>query len=209
MPHARGLGSSSAAIVAGVHLARALVDGGASTMSDERAFRLAAELEGHPDNVAAACFGGLTIAGGGADGDFAVSLPVVAGIRAVAFVPSTPLETAVARALLPEVVPHGDAAADAGRAGLLVAALTRDPAYLFEATRDWLHQDYRRAAMPGSLSLLDRLRGDGHAATVSGAGPTILVLTDATDLDPLTAYLPDGWRCLVLGVATAGVRATR
>jgi homoserine kinase len=209
VPHARGLGSSSAAIVAGVHLARGLVKDGADALPDDAAFRLAAGIEGHPDNVAAACFGGLTVAGQGERGDFAVSLPVVAGLRAVAFVPPTPLETSVARGLLPDVVPHRDAAADAGRAALLVAALTRDPAQLGEATRDWLHQEYRRPAIPESLALIDRLRRDGHAAVVSGAGPTVLVLTDATDLDPVAAYRPDDWRCLVLEVATRGVTVTR
>ena len=209
VPHARGLGSSSAAIVAGVHLARALVEGGAEALPDDAAFRLAAEIEGHPDNVAAACFGGLTIAGAGDQGDFAVSMPVVAGVRAVALVPPTPLETSVARGLLPDVVPHRDAAADAGRAALLVAALTREPGQLREATRDWLHQEYRRPAMPESLALVDRLRGDGHAAVVSGAGPTVIVLTDATDLAALAAYRPDGWRSLVLEVAPLGVTVTR
>jgi homoserine kinase len=209
VPHARGLGSSSAAIVAGVHLARGLVEGGAEALSDHAAFRLASEIEGHPDNVAAACFGGLTIAGEGRQGDFAVSLPVVAGLRAVLLVPPTPLETAVARRLLPDVVPHRDAAADAGRAALLVAALTRDPGLLHEATRDWLHQEYRRPAMPESLVLIDRLRDEGHAAVVSGAGPTVLVLTDATGPDPFAAYRPDGWRFLVLDVAGRGVTATR
>jgi homoserine kinase len=209
VPHARGLGSSSAAVVAGVHLARGLVEQGAGALTDDAAFRLAAEIEGHPDNVAAACFGGLTIAGQGEHGDFAVSLPVVSGLRAVAFVPPTSLETSAARRLLPDVVPHRDAAADAGRAALLVAALTRDPAQLGEATRDWLHQEYRRPAMPESLALVDRLRGDGHSAVVSGAGPTVLVLTDATDLDPLAAYRPDGWRSLILEVATRGVIVTR
>src|SRR4051794_1384625 len=68
VPHARGLGSSSAAIVGGVHLARALVAGGTDRMSDLEAYRLAARLEGHPDNVAAACFGGLTVSGRDADG---------------------------------------------------------------------------------------------------------------------------------------------
>ncbi len=190
VPHARGLGSSSAAIVAGVHLARGLVEGGLAALPDDAAFRLAAELEGHPDNVAAACFGGLTIAGAGEHGDFAVSLPVVAGVRAVAFIPPTALETSVARGLLPDAVPHRDAAADAGRSALLVAALTREPDHLFEATQDFLHQEYRRPAMPESLALVDRLRADGHAAVVSGAGPTVLVLTEATELEPLTSYLP-------------------
>lgn len=209
VPHARGLGSSSAAIVAGVHLARALVEDGAGGMSDEEAFRLAAELEGHSDNVAAACFGGLTIAGQGADGDFAVRLSVLPDIRAVAFVPPTPLSTSVARGLLPDAVPHRDAAATAGRAALLVAALTREPDHLLEATRDWVHQDYRRPAMPESLALVDHLRGDGHAAVVSGAGPTVLVLTRATDLDPVTSYAPVGWRTLGLEPATDGVVVVR
>jgi homoserine kinase len=209
VPHARGLGSSSAAIVAGVHLARALAVEGVDALSDEAAFRLAAKLEGHPDNVAAACFGGLTVAGAGVDGYFAVSLPVVAGVRAVAFVPPTALETSVARGLLPDAVPHHDAAADAGRAALLVAALTRDPDHLFEATQDFLHQEYRRPAMPESLALVDRLRADGQAAVVSGAGPTVLVLTDATELEPLTTYLPDAWRSLTLDVATRGVVISR
>ena len=209
LPHARGLGSSSAAIVAGMHLARALVEGGAGALSDEGAFRLAAEIEGHPDNVAAASYGGLTIAGRGDRGDFAVSLPVVAGVRAVAFVPPTALSTSVARGLLPGVVPHREAAADAGRAALLVASLTREPGYLLEATRDWLHQDYRRAAMPDSLALIDRLRAEGHAAVVSGAGPTVLVLTAGSDLGPITSSCPDTWRCLVLEVATTGAVASR
>ena len=63
--------------------------------------------------------------------------------------------------------------------------------------------------MPESLTLIDRLRSDGHAAVVSGAGPTVLVLTDATDLEPFAAYRPDGWRSLVLEVATRGVTVTR
>ena len=90
--------------------------------------------------------------------------------------PPEPLSTEVARGLLPSTVPHADAAADAGKAALLVAALAGRPDQLWRATRDYLHQDYRRPAMPASLGLVDRLRADGHAAVVSGAGPTVLAL---------------------------------
>jgi homoserine kinase len=108
----------------------------------------------------------------------------------------------VARGLLPPSVPHADAAADAGKAALLVAALGGRPDQLWRATRDYLHQSYRRPAMPASLDLVDRLRSDGHAAVVSGAGPTVLALVpDGADL---TAYRPDGWTHHRLAVDTRG-----
>ena len=97
-----------------------------------------------------------------------------------------------------------DAAANAGRAALLVAALATAPQRLHRATEDFLHQSYRRPAMPDSLDLLDRLRSDGHAAVVSGAGPTVLVLT-ADDAD-LAAYTPYGWDHRPLSLASEGVR---
>jgi homoserine kinase len=204
IPHARGLGSSAAAIVGGIFLARALV-ADHEAMTVEAAFRLAAELEGHPDNVAPAVYGGLTVAGRAGDAFFATRATLAPAVRTVAFVPPTALSTEVARGLLPEVVSHRHAAANAGRAALLVAALAGQPDLLLTATEDLLHQPYRRPAMPDSLDLLDRLRADGHAAVVSGAGPTVLVLT-ATDGE-LAAYTPAGWTQLALAVATDGVRA--
>jgi homoserine kinase len=108
----------------------------------------------------------------------------------------------VARGLLPATVPHADAAADAGKAALLVAALAGRPDQLWRATRDYLHQDYRRPAMAASLQLVDRLRSDGHAAVVSGAGPSVLVLVP--DGGDLAAYCPEGWRHLRLAVDTGG-----
>lgn len=214
VPHGRGLGSSAAAIVAGTHLARALVDDGRSRLSDLAAFQLAADLEGHPDNVAAASFGGLTVAWRAedsapdrADGLFhAVPTQVAPGVRAVVLVPPTPLSTEVARGLLPETVPHRDAAADAGRAALLVAALaTGWTAKLLDGTRDWLHQEYRRPAMPATLDLVDALRAAGHAAAVSGAGPSVVVLTDGAGVGKVAPFTPDGWDLLVLEVGD-GVR---
>ncbi|HET8665777.1 MAG TPA: homoserine kinase [Nocardioides sp.] len=207
IPHARGLGSSAAAIVGGIHLARALVEGGRSTLKDPAAFQLAARLEGHPDNVAAASFGGLTVAWTEDEVVHAAPTQVAPGIGAVAFVPPTPVSTEVARGLLPATVPHGDAAAAAGRTALLVAALgTGWTAKLHDATRDWLHQEYRRPAMPDSLALVDALRVEGHAAVVSGAGPTVLVLTDGAGVERVRGHAPAGWRCRSLEVATDGVR---
>jgi homoserine kinase len=206
VPHARGLGSSSAAIVGGVHLARALVDGGWDRLSELEAFRLAARLEGHPDNVAAACFGGLTVSGSAVGGFFAARAEVSPAVRAVLLVPPTSLPTSVARGLLPDVVPHAEAAANAGRAALLMTALAGQPSLLLPATEDLIHQPYRRAAMPDSLELVDRLRAAGHAAVLSGAGPTVLVLTVSETADVL-GDAPEGWDARVLDIAATGVVA--
>jgi homoserine kinase len=203
IPHARGLGSSSAAIVGGIGLARAMVEDGARRLGLEACLALANALEGHPDNVAPALFGGLVVCGQDDEDVWAEQAVLDPRVRAVAFVPPTGLATEVARSLLPATVPHADAAANTGRAALLVAALGSSPAGLLRATEDFLHQDYRRSAMPDSLDLVDRLRQDGHPAVVSGAGPSVLVLL-ADDRD-LTAYTPEGWRHLPLAVAPAGL----
>lgn len=203
VPHSRGLGSSSAAIVAGLALARALVVDGEQQLDDDAMFRLAAEIEGHPDNVAPALYGGFVISGQ-EDGRFwAANAPVDPAISAVAFVPPDPVETKVARGLLPDVVPHAEAAANSGRAALLVAALGGRPDLLQLGTRDFLHQDHREPAMPQSLELVRALRADGYAAIVSGAGPTVLVLT--TGDDSLPGRCPEGWQVHELALDTDGV----
>ncbi|MEV0876235.1 homoserine kinase [Micromonospora echinofusca] len=178
IPQARGLGSSSAAIVAGVLLARALVTDGEARLDDDAALQLAARIEGHPDNVAPCLLGGFTLAWTEPSGARAVSLPVADGVRPVVFVPAERGLTAAARAALPATVPHVDAALNAGRAALLVHALTADPALLLPATVDRLHQDYRAPGMPGTAALVKALREAGVAAVVSGAGPTVLALSD-------------------------------
>ena len=208
VPHARGLGSSSAAIVGGLVLARALVAGGSLLLDDDAVLRLAAGLEGHPDNVAPALFGGFVISGRDEDGGFyAVGSTVDPRIGAVVFVPPVPVSTEVARGLLPAEVPHADAAADAGRTALLVAALAGRPDQLLRATRDFLHQEYRRPAMPASLDLVDRLRRDGVPAIVSGAGPTVLAFTRSGPADPdLASRCPEGWVAHQLAVDHEGAR---
>lgn len=206
VPHARGLGSSSAAIVGGLALARGLVAGGRLLLDDAAVFALAAELEGHPDNVAPAFLGGFVISGRDDAGFYAVPSPVDPRITTVAFVPPEPVSTEVARGLLPAEVPHAAAAADAGRTALLVAALAGRPEQLYRATRDFLHQEYRRPAMPASLDLVDSLRAEGIAAVVSGAGPTVLAFThDGAAAAGLAARCPDGWVAYHLAVDHRGV----
>jgi len=209
VPHGRGLGSSSAAIVGGLAVARALVTDGAARLNDAALFELAAGLEGHPDNVAPAVFGGFTIAYDTDGGARAVRLEVDPALGFVALVPTEPLATEVARGLLPGTVPHVDAATNAGRAALLVAALTgraSGAGVLLDATEDLLHQGYRAAAMAGSASLLAALRAEGIAAVVSGAGPTVLAIVPAAQAPEVAALAPRGWRGAVLVVDPEGVR---
>ena len=208
IPHSRGLGSSAAAIVGGICLARGLVAGGSLLMDDEAVFALAARLEGHPDNVAPAFYGGFTIALSDGEGFTATGVSVDPRVRAVVFVPPEPLDTKVARGLLPAGVPHADAAADAGRAALLVVALGGRPELLLPATRDYLHQAYREPAMPASLRLVQELRRDGVAAVVSGAGPTVLAFVDTSTASAVQQRVPDGWEVQDLPVEAAGAKVT-
>jgi homoserine kinase len=171
IPHGRGLGSSAAAIVAGVLAARALAAAGTGP---GEALSLANELEGHPDNVAPCLYGGLTIAWLDDGMAKAIRLETLPGITPVAIIAPAPVSTEVARDLLPAHVPHADAARNAGRSALLVAALTARPDALLAATEDRLHQDYRAPAMPATHDLVRRLRAAGIPAVVSGAGPSVL-----------------------------------
>jgi homoserine kinase len=185
---------------------------------DAAVLRLVTELEGHPDNVAACLLGGATLSWMADDGARAARVDVDHRVLPVLLVPEATLATHVARGLLPETVPHADAACAAGRAALLVHALARDPFLLLEATEDRLHQRQRAAAMPGSLELLERLRAAGHAAVISGAGPSLLVLTQRHPDDPpgdpahavrareVARLVPAGWRFLALDVDPAGAR---
>ncbi len=197
VPHGRGLGSSATAIVAGVVAAQALsfgvresayaawpAPGVAVPVDLDLATHLASELEGHPDNASASVLGGLTVSwmpdGTGLDrGERTVTARIDPhpDVDVVVFVPETQLATRTARAVLPATVPLAAAAAGAGRAALLVHALTADPSHLHAATRDWLHQEARRPSYPATMELVDLLRSQGHAAVVSGAGPSVLVLT--------------------------------
>lgn len=214
IPHGRGLGSSSAAVVAGIVAARALL-AEPRAIDAAMVLALATEFEGHPDNAAPAIQGGATVAWTTDDGPRAVGLDVDPTIEATVLVPDARLATARARAALPEHVSHGDAAFTAGRAALLVEALARRPELLFDATEDRLHQSYRAAVLGASSELLRALRDEGVPATVSGAGPTVLVLAGPGHRERRDAVLADlvdetaGWRRLTPGIDMTGARARR
>lgn len=201
IPHGRGLGSSSAAIVAGIAAARALVGEPGEHFGDQDAYQLATDLEGHPDNVAAAMFGGLTIAW--IEGAAARATRLDIDVPVTVFVPPVAVSTQTARGLLPETVSHSDAAANAGRAALLVAALTGAPDLLLPATEDRLHQGYRAGAMHPSYLLVRRLRLEGVPAVISGAGPTVLAFGRG-----LAGHTPEGWTHHELCADRNGVTAT-
>ncbi|MDC5699213.1 homoserine kinase [Intrasporangium calvum] len=221
VPHGRGLGSSATAIVAGVVAAQALsyaaelAPGAAVPVDLGVASHIASVLEGHPDNASASVFGGLTLSwmpdGTAADlGDRTVTArPVLhPDVDVVAFVPDQQLATRHARAVLPSSVPLKDAAANSGRAALLVHALTAEPVHLHAATRDWLHQEPRRSAYPESMRLVDALRSQGHAAVISGAGPTVLVLTTRDRMADVVAPAALGsWARLTPGIPAEGASA--
>ena len=176
-------------------------------------------MEGHPDNAAAALLGGLTVAWcedpdrTGVNQVHAVRLQPHPSVEPVVLVPEHRLDTRLARAVLPALVPHADAARTAGRAALLVHAMTRDPELLLPATEDWLHQEPRATSMPPTLELMAALRAEGYAAVVSGAGPSVLVLAvGGADGSPgervqaLVDGVRPGWRALVTGIAHQGTR---
>lgn len=189
IPHGRGLGSSAAAVVAGIAAARALV-GGPEAFDKSTLLQLATEFEGHPDNAAPAIWGGATVAWLDEAGAHAAPLALDPSLETVVLIPSSTLPTKEARAVLPKLVPHSDAAFNLGRSALLVHALTGHPEHLFAGTDDRLHQHYRATVLGPATALLAHLRGHGLAAVISGAGPSVLVL--GRDLATLGAGDLDG-----------------
>ncbi|WP_104169775.1 homoserine kinase [Cryobacterium sp. M23] len=213
IPHGRGMGSSGAAIVAGIMAAKGLLEG-IVDIDAEALLALATEMEGHPDNVAPALFGGLTIAWMTPDGPRHKKLMVHRGVKPLVFVPEHAMSTALARSLQPESVPHEDAVFNLSRSALLIAALIQSPELLLAATEDKLHQSYRAAAMPETNRLITLLREHGFAAVVSGAGPSILVLASdpgqrlvAAELVAAESETP--WQALMLAVDVLGATVTR
>jgi homoserine kinase len=204
IPLGRGLGSSSAAIVTGVVIASRVLDLGILDDSADPypVFALAAELEGHPDNVASATYGGFTVAL--PDGSVRRFEPH-ASLRPVALVPPFSLPTGEARAALAPDVPRADAVFNVAHAALVVEAITRDPSLLAVALRDRLHQDARLALVPQAADVFDDIQRMHIPVCVSGAGPTLLAF-ERDDLEPLT---PDaiewpGWKIVRPGIRRAG-----
>lgn len=211
IPHGRGLGSSAAAVVAGLVAARGFLSE-PEALADDVILALATEWEGHPDNAAAAIYGGATIAWSTPVDDDEAQGPVDAarlevdpGLVVTALVPETALATRVARSVLPPTVPHADAAFTAGRAALLTLALLGRRDLMMVATEDRLHQPYRGEVLGASIALVEWLRSAGQPAVISGAGPTVLVLGEvpASMRETLAGQ---GWRPLVLPVDREGAR---
>jgi homoserine kinase len=188
IPLSGGLGTSAAAIVAGLVAAREL------TGADADLLALATELEGHPDNVAAALFGGVVVCAGGA----ATRIDVPDALAAVIAVPTEPVRTARARAALPAEVPMADAVFNVGAASLLVLGLARgDLSLVARGLGDRLHQPRREPLYPRSMDLVRAAPELGAlGATISGAGPTVLLWTGAEDAAAVEAAAREataGW----------------
>lgn len=218
VPHGRGLGSSATAIVTGIAAAQALSD---ASRGVREAFDLgfvndiASQIEGHPDNASASVYGGLTLSwsdesvpwseSAGRVATSTVRVPLHQEVAPVVFVPSETLSTAKARSVLPSHVRLADAAYNSARAALLVHALRHAPQLLLPATEERLHQEARRSSYPHTMELVDALRGGGHAAVVSGAGPSVLVLATASAAEDVLAFGGDSWQALRPGVPGEGV----
>ncbi|MDO5662397.1 MAG: homoserine kinase [Brachybacterium sp.] len=209
IPHGRGLGSSAAAVVAGLLLARGLL-ASPEALDDATVLQLATDMEGHPDNAAPALHGGVALSWMDGERARTVPLPVPAdtALSPVVLAPTAELSTRAARSLLPEHVPHQDAAFAVGRSALLVHAITRDSTLLMAATEDRLHQEYRAPAMPESVELVRVLRHEGYPAAISGAGPSVVVLAGAdAGLAPLVRRVvgsPADWSLARAGLARTG-----
>ncbi|HEY5506341.1 MAG TPA: homoserine kinase [Coriobacteriia bacterium] len=180
IPFGRGLGSSSAAIVGGLVAANELTG---RALSADELFALAAEIEGHPDNVAAALFGGFTVCWSQDGASRAARVDPPGGIAAVVVVSDEPLSTKRSRELLPHDVPHVDAAFDAGRAGLLaigIASGRRD--LIGPGMNDRLHEQYRAVAVTDLAEVRRALLEAGaDGAALSGAGPSVIGIVTGTD----------------------------
>lgn len=207
IPHGRGMGSSAAAIVGGIVLARAMVADGHERLTDDDVLQLALAREPHPDNIAAALRGGFTVAWLESDGRAdAVRMDTHPDLRPVVMVPSSSLSTEKARTLLPESVSLEQATVNISRTALLVHALTADPTRLMSATEDRIHQDSREQAYPASVALVRSLREAGVPAVISGAGPSVLAFVDSSTQSLLSAAVPDVWIVREVAVSESGAR---
>ena len=196
IPLARGLGSSAAAIVAGLAAADHLFE---LALSKEEVLARATEIEGHPDNVAAAIYGGFVVCGAGADGaPLAARFDPPDGLEGIVVIPPDEVSTERARAAIPAEVPLADAVANVSSAALLVLGLrSADLDLVARGLGDRLHQPRRRELYPRSMEIVDSARELGAlGATISGAGPTVLVWTTWQEAGNVVAALEQrcaGW----------------
>ncbi|AEG83608.1 homoserine kinase [Corynebacterium ulcerans] len=206
IPQSRGLGSSAAAAAAGVCAANGLAG---CPLSDEQLVQLSSAFEGHPDNAAASVLGQAVVSwteipvDGKTEPQYrAVTIPVAESIMATALVPNFHASTEAVRRVLPTDVTHLDARFNVSRCAVMTVALQHHPELLWEGTRDRLHQPYRADVLPVTAEWVNRLRNRGYAAYLSGAGPTVMVLsTEPVDESMLNDACEAGLRVLPLEVA--------
>lgn len=195
IPLARGLGSSAAAIVAGLAAADHLYE---LALDKEELLARATEIEGHPDNVAAAIYGGFVVCGSGEGGPTAARFDPPEGLEGIVVIPPEEVSTKLAREAIPAKVPLADAVANVSAAAMLVLGLrSADLDLLSRGLHDSIHQDRRRNLYPRSMEIVDSARELGAlGATISGAGPTVLVWTTWQDAGNVAAALEErcgGW----------------
>lgn len=195
IPLSRGLGSSAAAIVAGLVAADHLYELG---KSKAELLALAAEIEGHPDNVAAALYGGFVICDEDGQGARATRLDPPDGLEGLLVIPTTEVPTNGARASIPDQLPTAEAIANISSAALLVLGLRNaDLTLIGRGLKDAIHQPRRRDLYPRSMELVDAAADLGAiGATISGAGPTVLIWTNWQDSGPVAEALAEqveGW----------------
>ena len=187
--------------------------------------QVASDMEGHPDNVAPAIYGNLSVSWGEMGNWKTLIIPVHPEVHPVVAVPDYEVSTKLARSLIPEQMPHVEAVANSARAALLVRTLSDAPEYLMDATVDYLHQGYRVTAMEPSAVLVAYLRSQGFAAVISGAGPTVLTFAHGDEqvrqvqeaiaefeaTHPCSAIVDRrlNWRVLPLEIDTEGVIVTQ
>ena len=209
IPHTRGLGSSSACIIAGLLIATALLE---EKLSKQELLMIATEIEGHPDNVAPAIYGGVCISV--MEGDRLVShpIPVKDDICVAAIVPDFTLSTKKAREVLPKNVSMADAISNTARCGLLVSALySGDYSLIDAALADRLHQPYRKTLIKGYDEVREAAKAAGaYGSCISGAGPTMLAFFSNSDPELESKFaqnlkgIPGGWKPKVMNFDRKG-----
>lgn len=211
IPHGQGLGSSASAIVAGLVAGKAYAEALGHDVSGVDLVQIGSDIDGHPDNVAPCLNGGLNVSWDD-DGRWGVAhLSPHPDIRAIVAIPQTVLSTKIARGLIPAEVSHADAVRNSSRAALCIHAFTTDPSLLLPATEDYLHQRYRASAYPTSYDLVQRLRADGIAAAISGAGPAVIMfVTDdpADAIERAVQQVGGGFDVRAVGIDLAGAQLT-
>lgn len=205
IPQGRGFGSSAAAIIAGLVIARELTG---VNISDVELLQEANRIEGHPDNISACLFGGLTVnAWNTVDDVESISLSTHDDVVVVMGIPNAELDTHKARGFLPAQVPYENAIFNASRAALLVAAMTSAPDQLLAATADRLHQDYRKDAYPESMAIVSALRKAGIGGAISGAGPSIAAFTTSANVQVAKAIITGGgFEAREVAISPSGVQ---